>query len=235
MTTVSFIVPAHNEERLIGATLDALAAAASTTGRPHEIIVVDDASTDATGAIARARNARVVRVDLRHIAAVRNAGAAAATGGYLIFVDADTIVNPPVIAAALGELDRGAVGGGAIVRWDGVIPRWARVTAAVTLACMHVTRVAAGCFLFCTREAFLAAGGFEERVYASEELFLSAALKRQGEFVLLAESVTTSGRKFRTFSTRELLSMVRSLGWRPWRALGERDRLALWYGTRRHE
>jgi hypothetical protein len=109
------------------------------------------------------------------------------------------------------------------------------VTATVTLAGMRAARLAAGCFVFCTRHAFAACGGFEERVYASEELFFSAALKRHGEFVLLPQSVTTSGRKFRTYSTRELLSMVRALGWRPWRALSERDRLSLWYGARRHE
>jgi glycosyltransferase involved in cell wall biosynthesis len=235
MTVVSFIVPAHDEERLIGATLDAITAAARTIGHAHEIIVVDDASTDATGTIAQARNARVVRVNLRHIAAVRNAGAAAATGRYFFFVDADTTVNPAVVAAALRALECGAVGGGALVQWDGAVPRWARVTATVTLACMRVARMAAGCYLFCTREAFAAAGGFDERVYASEELFFSLALKRSGRFVLLAESVTTSGRKFRTYTTRELLSMLHGLGWRPWRALGDRDRLALWYGVRRHE
>jgi glycosyltransferase involved in cell wall biosynthesis len=235
MTAVSFVVPAHDEERLIGGTLDAIIAAASTIGQPYEIIVVDDASTDATAAIARARNARVISVNLRHIAAVRNAGARSATGRSVFFVDADTVINPPVIAAALRELERGAVGGGAIVRWDGDIPRWARVLAKVTLAAMRAARLAAGCFVFCTRQAFDAVGGFDERVYASEEILFSRALKHHGRFVILSESVMTSGRKFRTYSTRELWLMLRGLGWRPWRALQERDRLALWYGARRHE
>jgi glycosyltransferase involved in cell wall biosynthesis len=235
MIVASFIVPAHNEERLLGSTLDALAAALIALARPHEIIVVDDASTDATAAIARAHGARVVPVSLRHIAAVRNAGAAAARGGYFFFVDADTQVNVDVIAAALRALDGGAVGGGARVKWDGSIPWWARIAEVFTLFWLRVARLAAGCFMFCTRQAFESAGGFDERVYASEELFLSRALKRQGRFVLLSESVTTSGRKFRTYSSGEMVGMIRALGWRPWRALRDRERLGLWYGERRHD
>jgi hypothetical protein len=144
-------------------------------------------------------------------------------------------VNERVVSAALHALDAGAVGGGAMVQWDGVAPRWARLAAFFTLVWLRWAKLAAGCFVYCTRAAFDAAGGFDERVYASEELFLSRALKRQGRFVLLRESVLTSGRKFRTFSARELLAMVRALGWRPWRAVRDRERLTLWYGERRHD
>jgi GT2 family glycosyltransferase len=178
---------------------------------------------------------RVEPVNLRHIAAVRNAGATAASGRYFVFVDADTLVNAPLVAAAVRELDRGAVGGGANVQWDGNLPLWGRIAEVFTLFWMRVARLAAGCFIFCTRQAFEAAGGFNERVFASEELFLSRALKRQGRFVLLSESVITSARKFRTYSAREMAAMVRGLGWPPWRALRHRERLGLWYGTRRHE
>jgi Cu(I)/Ag(I) efflux system membrane fusion protein len=49
---ISFIVPAYNEERLLGATLDAVRAAARSAGEPCELIVVDDASTDRTAIVA---------------------------------------------------------------------------------------------------------------------------------------------------------------------------------------
>src|SRR5690625_1506188 len=77
---LSIIIPAHNEAPLIGATLDALREATARLGADTEVIVVDDASSDDTAAIARGRGARVLQVELRHIAAVRNAGAAAARG-----------------------------------------------------------------------------------------------------------------------------------------------------------
>jgi len=97
---ISFIVPAYNEERLLGHTLASIHAAAHVLSRPYEIVVVDDASTDSTVAIARQGGARVVSVRLRQIAGTRNAGARAARGSILIFVDADTLVPGRTLAAA---------------------------------------------------------------------------------------------------------------------------------------
>ncbi len=57
------------------------------------MIVVDDASTDATPEIAAQNNARVVSVNHRQIAATRNSGARAAQGERLFFVDADTTIH----------------------------------------------------------------------------------------------------------------------------------------------
>ena len=72
-TMISFIVPAHNEESCLPRTLQAIHDAARVTGQPYEIIVVDDASTDATAEVARQHNATVVPVNHRQIAATRNA------------------------------------------------------------------------------------------------------------------------------------------------------------------
>jgi glycosyltransferase involved in cell wall biosynthesis len=77
---ISFVVPAYNEERLVGRTLEALRDAARAVAEPYELIVVDDGSVDETAAIADAKGARVVRVQFRHIARTRNAGAHAAVG-----------------------------------------------------------------------------------------------------------------------------------------------------------
>src|SRR5690242_3953856 len=85
---LSFVVPAHDEAPRLPATLASLHAAARACGVDYEIVVVDDASTDATAEVAAANGARVLRVEHRHIAATRNAGAAAATGARLVFVDA---------------------------------------------------------------------------------------------------------------------------------------------------
>ena len=94
MPSISIIVPAHNEEALLGGTLRALGRAAANLGEDCEIVVVDDGSTDRTAEIAATLGARVVRVDVRHIAAARNAGARAAIGDVFVFVDADTLVPP---------------------------------------------------------------------------------------------------------------------------------------------
>jgi glycosyltransferase involved in cell wall biosynthesis len=98
---LSFIVPAHNEERLLGRTLLAIHAAARALGECYEIVVADDASTDATAAIARAHEAIVVAVSHRQIAATRNAGARQALGDLFFFVDADTLVTRAAVRAAV--------------------------------------------------------------------------------------------------------------------------------------
>ena len=85
---ISFVIPAHNEEARLPGTLDALFAGAQQVGRPYEVIVVNDSSTDGTSEIARQRGARVIDVPFRQIAPTRNAGAAAARGDILFFVDA---------------------------------------------------------------------------------------------------------------------------------------------------
>jgi glycosyltransferase involved in cell wall biosynthesis len=104
MTAISFIIPAYNEERYLGRTLNAIDQAARTLGEPAEVIVVDDASTDRTAAIAHAHGARVVSVRCRQIAATRNAGARDAQGEMLVFVDADTIVTEAAMRAAIAAM-----------------------------------------------------------------------------------------------------------------------------------
>ena len=102
-------------------------------------------------------------------------------------------------------LAAGAIGGGAAIRFDEPVPRWVRWTLPAFLWLFRRLRFTGGCFLFSTRTAFEAVGGFDETLYASEELTLCRALQKQGEFVILRESVLTSGRKVRTYSGWEIL------------------------------
>jgi glycosyltransferase involved in cell wall biosynthesis len=119
---ITFIIPAHNEEFLIGRTISALHTAAGAIDEPYEIIVVDDASADATTTVAARCGARVVSVNYQQIAAARNAGTAQAQGDILLFVDADTHVPGTVVGAAVHAMRAGAVGGGARARFDGFVP-----------------------------------------------------------------------------------------------------------------
>lgn len=225
---ISFVIPAHNEASLIGRTISALHESARAMGEPCEVIVADDASTDRTGAIAREHGARVVAVSFRRIAATRNAGAREATGELLFFVDADTVVPARALRAAVQALRSGPAGGGAAVRFDGPVPLYAAVLERVVLpVLLPLLKMAPGCFLFCTRRAYLAVGGFDESLAWSEEVAFGNQLKRQGRFVILRERVVTSGRKVRAHSAWEMLKVGARL------ARGQREGLDYWYGPRR--
>lgn len=228
---LSFIVPAHNEEFELPATLAAIRDAAQD--RQYEIIVADDASTDATAEIAKNAGAQVVSINRRQIAAARNSGARAARGDILFFVDADTRISRKLISDALAALDAGCSGGSARVRADGFVPLWGRISLRVFSTLYFASNLGAGAFLFTTRKNYDAVGRFDERYFAGEEVFFSQALKKFGRFKVLSEPMVTSGRKLRMHS-----------GWHVWKRLTRlllggprgcrsRDRLDLWYDGKR--
>jgi glycosyltransferase involved in cell wall biosynthesis len=211
----SIVLPAYNEEALLPATLARLRDAMAGAPLVGEVVVCDNNSTDGTERVARAAGARVVFEPVNQISRARNAGARAARGRLLVFVDADTLVPAPLLHEALEALVSGrACGGGAAVRMEGVsggvMGRMVRFWNAVSSG----RRLAAGSFVFVRREAFEAVGGFSERVYASEEIWLSRAVSRWGRprglpFVILRDHpVLTSGRKAAWYPAPLLLAVM---------------------------
>ena len=234
---IAFVVPAHNEEALLGACLDSIARAMREVAPrdDFEIVVANDASTDRTGDIARARGAVVIDVTLRHIAAVRNAGARAISPRCerLIFLDADTVLTSGALAGTLAAFASGAVGGGARFVSDGRLPLLAKLTFNFFTALWFSLRLAAGCYVFARRQDFEAVGGFDERVYAGEEYFISRALKRRGRFVIVDQPVVTSARKLRTYTPLQLVGFLIKLVARGERGIQSRKGLELWYEAKR--
>ena len=86
---ISIVVPAYDAEATLGACLEALGAQEGIA--EHEVIVVDDGSTDATAELARRAGAAVISQGHAGAAAARNRGAAAAHGSLLLFTDADCV------------------------------------------------------------------------------------------------------------------------------------------------
>ncbi len=103
-TTISVVIPARNEENRLGRCLAALAGAPGV----DEVIVVDDESSDATAAVARAGGARVVRGEplpdgwAGKCWALQQ-GLTAATGEWVVTLDADTVPHPELPAAAVAR------------------------------------------------------------------------------------------------------------------------------------
>jgi 4,4'-diaponeurosporenoate glycosyltransferase len=107
---VSVLIPARNEEHNLPALLRSLAAQPL---KPHEIIVVDDGSTDRTAELARQFGATVIPSQplpdgWRGKTWACHQGAQAATGELLLFLDADTWFEPNGLARALSSYTRGA-------------------------------------------------------------------------------------------------------------------------------
>lgn len=230
---ISFIVPAHNEEACLGRTLEAIRESANLAAQPYEIIVVNDASTDSTAEIARHNNARVVDVNHRQIAATRNSGARAATGDRLFFVDADTIINSRAVRAALRKMDGGAVGGGALVRFEDYAPLYARLLLWWMSLFMRFLSMTGGAFMFCTRAAFDAVGGFNERLFGAEDAAMCWALKREGRFVVLWDHVLTSGRRARGMGGLQMVGALLRMAFFP-RMLTRRAAVGkVWYESNR--
>ena len=230
---VSFIIPAHNEEALVGQSIRSVMESADAVVRDaFEIIVVDDASTDRTAEVAGSLGVQVVSVNHRQIAATRNAGAKAARGRLLVFVDADTRVRPGVLRAALHVLSRGFVGGGSCIEIERPVPFYGVVIERVVQMVAPAVGLAGGCFFFCTREAFESAGGFDSRLFAAEEVALARALSRLGRFIVLRQTVLTSGRKLRAHSALDMLRTGLRIARTGQTALQTREGLEFWYGPR---
>jgi glycosyltransferase involved in cell wall biosynthesis len=232
-SSISFIVPAYNENTELPATLRAIHNAAAHVTIPYEIVVVDDDSTDDTAELARGLGAGVVSISRRHIAAARNAGARAANGGIFIFVDADTHIAPAHISGAVQALSQGCAGGGARIFVGGRVPAWARSFLGIFSLVYFGLNYGAGAFLFTTRSNFFAIGGFDENYFAGEELFFTLALRKLGRFTLLKTPAITSGRKLRIHSPGRILRQMLSIILAGPGAITSRRKLDLWYGGER--
>jgi glycosyltransferase involved in cell wall biosynthesis len=230
---ISFVVPAYNEEHELSDTLTAIREAISGATQPYEIIVVDDASTDATAEIASGAGAKVIPINRRQIAASRNAGARAAQGEYLFFIDADTRINRAHVSAGIAALEDGYAGGSARVAMDGFVPIWGRVLLRAFSSVYFGLNLGAGAFLFTTRRNFEAIGGFDEQYFAGEEVYFSIELKKLGAFKVLREPVVTSGRKLRMYPAKHFLRNFFGVIVRGSRGVRSRAGLSLWYDGKR--
>ncbi len=239
---ISVVVPAFNEEKLIASTLESIRTAATAfteRGWEWEIVVCDNNSTDRTGDLARAAGAKVVFEPKNQIARARNAGAAVAAGEWLLFVDADSRPSRELFTDLGARVEEGRfLGGGSTVQLDErhflasiCIFAWNTIS--------RVFKWAAGSFVLCEAAAFQAIGGFNEALYAAEEIDFSQRLKREARrrgkrvVILHRHPLVTSARKIHLYSPWEyawfMVKSVMTLG-RPMRT---REECPIWYDGRR--
>jgi glycosyltransferase involved in cell wall biosynthesis len=239
---LSIVIPAFNEARLIESCLQSVSASIVANGRPDftsEIIVVDNNSTDNTAELAKQAGVRVVFEPVNQIGRARNAGAAEATGDWLLFVDADSILNPGLLGDILQLIEDGkSVGCGSTIKMEGV-QWWASWTLRFWTGVSILFRWAAGALLVCRSDAFRDVGGFNQQLYAADEIDLCKALKKWGrqrnlQFVILPRHpLETSPRKMLLYSGREIACQMLRLILNPRGALQDKRQLPIWYDGRR--
>jgi glycosyltransferase involved in cell wall biosynthesis len=234
---VSVVVPAFNEERLLAGSLAAIREAMGAF-EEAELIVCDNNSTDRTAEIARAAGATVVFEPVNQIARARNAGAAVASGDWLVFVDADSYPSRELFADAREAMRRGCIAGGATVAYE-TDDRTMRAGIAAWNFMSRRLRWAAGSFIFCDAAAFRTVGGFDEDLYAGEEIYLSKKLKRLARrqrrpFVILhAHPLRTSDRKVHLYTKGEYFRFMLKALFLGRLVLRSRKSCYAWYDGRR--
>jgi glycosyltransferase involved in cell wall biosynthesis len=175
--SLSVIVPAFNEEGWLPLVLESIERSAEGVG-PVEIMVVDNASTDGTADAASAAGARIVWEPTKNLAAVRNAGARAATGSVLMWVDADTPLPPEALSAVSRAMSDPSCIGGAFDAVHEAARPLVRGYLRMWRAIGRVTRMAQGAAQFARRDAFEAVDGYDERLFMGEDVDFWWRLRR---------------------------------------------------------
>jgi rSAM/selenodomain-associated transferase 2 len=187
--SVSIILPTLNEESCLGETLRLLRAQ-----RPHEILVADGGSTDATCAIAVVADRLLQGV--RGRAAQMNLGAAHATGDVLLFLHADCRLEPGALQAAERCLRRGAAAGCFRMRVEAAGAVYRMIDFCATARVRLTGLIYGDQGLFVRRDLFERIGGFPP-LQLMEDVFISKTLRRHGRIVVAPQRIVVSARRWR--------------------------------------
>lgn len=196
---LSVIIPAYNEEAVIGNCLKSVFNQ-SFPKEDYEVIVVDNNSTDKTGAIVK-RNfpqSRVIKECKQGVTFARARGVKEAKGGIVALTDADTIVPNDwlkKIFAVYQKDSRVAMVGGP----SNFEPKdfFVNISQFIVNIGSLITRSSLGHNLSFKKEAYLKIGGFSPKINLCEDYYISHNLIKVGKFVYLRDnSVTSSSRRF---------------------------------------
>jgi glycosyltransferase involved in cell wall biosynthesis len=191
---ISVIIPAHNEEGYLPETLDSL----KRQNYPRvEIIVVANGCTDETAQTARGRCHRLIVLSQKGLGVARNLGARMAKGDLLVFLDADTLIEPLTLQMIAQRFSTREAAGTLKGKPDSTTGAFCLIYALKNL--LHKTRLHSGSsgVIICWREDFLRIGGFDEGLEVRENSELMRRLKKFGRYKYIGEvTATTSMRRY---------------------------------------
>jgi len=223
--SLSVVVPMYNAPGNLERCLDALARSTAE----HELLVVDDCSTDAA-AVGLARRLLEGRGHYLRLernsgpGAARNRGVEAARGELVVFVDSDVLVRPdtleriraafvadPGIAALFGSYDDTPASPGVVTEYRNLLHHWVHQTGP-----REATTFWAGCGAV-RREVFRSLGGFDAARFdrpAIEDIELGMRLKAAGERILLCPEIqVTHLKRWRLWEMVRVDVTCRAIPW----------------------
>jgi len=199
---ISIVIPAYNEEKYIGKTLES-AKKLDTNGWDIEILVINGGSTDKTAEVARSCGARVVDEPHKGIGFARQEGLKHATGEIVFFTDADTIVPPDWLKKHIAALTKEdcVLSFGTFRLSDGNFPYY-HVTNYIQPYSIALSYrlfkapLAPGQNIACKKDAALKIGGFDEKLELLEDADFAMRMQRIGKVVFLPDCIViSSGRR----------------------------------------
>jgi glycosyltransferase involved in cell wall biosynthesis len=233
---VSVVVPAFNEEERLPESLFRIRRAFEAfPDLAYELIVCDNNSTDSTAAVAESAGCRVAFEPINQISRARNRGASAASGQWLLFIDADSWPSADLIGDMIPILKGSEqIGCGSTLRVvDG--PRWFKFAWESKNWSMRTFKWCPGAFILCRRDAFLEIGGFSDEYYIFEEADFVNRLKALGarrgqKFVILHKHpFSTSGRKGTAYGIGSWLKFALQLTFFHRKAVRDKAFAEKWY------
>lgn len=194
LPSISVIIPAHNEQDYLGATLDAL----NSQDYPEwEIVVVANGCADATAEVAQGKCHRLVTLAQKNLGVARNLGARMATGELLVFLDADTILEPGALRVIGGQFTERCAGGTLKGRPDSNRFAYRVIYWLKNFTHRFLVRNGSSGVIICWKQDFTRVGGFDEKLELRENSDLIRRLKQFGRYQYIgATAATTSMRRY---------------------------------------
>jgi glycosyltransferase involved in cell wall biosynthesis len=192
--TISVIIPAHNEESYLGATLENLQ---QQTYPFHEVIVVTNGCNDNTAAVAREKCDKLVVLTEKALCKARNVGAAKARGDLLVFLDADTLLDDEALAVIARDFPRGASSATIHGRPDRFRVVYALIYFLKNVLHRFKLHYGSSGVIVCWRDNFREIGGFNEALQVKENHDLMLRLRKFGPYKYISgTSAVTSMRRY---------------------------------------
>jgi glycosyltransferase involved in cell wall biosynthesis len=192
--TISVVIPAHNEERYLRRTLDALK---QQDYHWFEIIVVANGCTDCTVEVAKGQCNRLITLSKKSLGVARNLGARLAKGELLLFLDADTVLERGALRKIAEEFSRNHSAGTVKGRPDTERFKYRLLYGLKNFVHRFSLHCGSSGVILCWKRQFIYMGGFDEGLEVRENSELMGRLGRFGKYKYISHvSAMTSMRRY---------------------------------------